>query len=443
MNVLGLGVSEHILQGAQSQARMVRGGEPPLASWREMRDWHERREKSRNLLSAGRISRIPPLWQYLVVAGWAAVWIPTAELHPAISWHYFRTGEQLLVDGAPGGGLALYASHPELQIGPVSFLAATAFAPFCFHVGEELADAFMCGLGLCILVLLSRTAAHHCRDTGIDLHRPQRSLLIAGAAFAPAWVDVSVYSWVDVSVYFGHLDDVLALLFTAFAVHALVRGHADAVGILLALAIDSKPWAAGFLPLLLVLPRTARLRSAAIVTALVAVAWLPFYLSHPGSTAAARFTILNHPASALRWLGVHAPSTPWWDRPAHMLLAVALGALAVRRRRWPAVVLLGVDARILLDPGVHSYYNASVLVGTLIWDVIGEHRRVPWVSWTAFVALYGAELCIPSYPARGLVRLALVLATAAYVLFWPRRTQYPLTHPSLPRDAPPLRRGFV
>ncbi|GAA2338372.1 hypothetical protein GCM10010431_72250 [Streptomyces kunmingensis] len=30
MNVLGLGVSEHVLQGAQSQARMVRDGEPPL-----------------------------------------------------------------------------------------------------------------------------------------------------------------------------------------------------------------------------------------------------------------------------------------------------------------------------------------------------------------------------------------------------------------------------
>ncbi|MGD6740597.1 hypothetical protein ACOKM3_01985 [Streptomyces sp. BH106] len=348
---------------------------------------------------------------------WTALWIPTAELHQAISWHYFRTGEQLLFNGTPGGGLALYAHHPELQIGPVSFLVATAFAPFRFHVGEELADAFMCGLGLCILVLVGRAAAEHYRGTGVNHRHLQRGMLIAGAAFTPMWVDVAVH--------FGHLDDVLALLFTTLAVHALVRGRATAVGIFLALAIDSKPWAIGFLPLLLALPRSARLRPAALLTALVAAAWLPFYVSHPASTAAARFTIINRPASALRWLGIHTAGTPWWDRPAQMALGIALGTLAVRRGRWPAVILLGMDARILLDPGVHTYYDASVVLGTLVWDVIGENRRVPWLSWSAILTLYGTTLLIPSDAARGFIRLVFVLGSAAYVLYWPR-SSHPL-----------------
>ncbi|XIG79470.1 hypothetical protein C1N81_44030 [Streptomyces sp. SGAir0957] len=290
-------------------------------------------------------------WHHLVLAAWTALWIPAAELHEAISWHYFRTGEQLLFNGTPGGGLALYAHHPELQIGPVSFLTAALFAPFRFHTGEELADAFMFVLGLCILVLIGRVAADHYRATGIDTRHLHRCLLIAGAAFAPMWLEVAVR--------FGHLDDVLALFFTTLAVHALFRGHAIAVALFLALAIDSKPWAVGFLPLLLAMPRSARLRPAALLAALVAAAWLPFYLSNPTSTAAARFTIRNHPASALRWLGVHTAGTPWWDRPAQMALGILLGLVALRRGRRPAIVLLAVDARILLDPGVHAYYDAS------------------------------------------------------------------------------------
>lgn len=384
-----------------------------------MRHRLERYGTPGHLLHSGRIGRLPLRWHHLVLAAWTALWIPAAELHEAISWHYFRTGEQLLFNGTPGGGLALYAHHPELQIGPVSFLTAALFAPFRFHTGEELADAFMFVLGLCILVLIGRVAADHYRATGIDTRHLHRCLLIAGAAFAPMWLEVAVR--------FGHLDDVLALLFTTLAVHALFRGHAIAVALFLALAIDSKPWAVGFLPLLLAMPRSAWLRPAALLAALVAAAWLPFYLSNPTSTAAARFTIRNHPASALRWLGVHTAGTPWWDRPAQMALGILLGLVALRRGRRPAIVLLAVDARILLDPGVHAYYDASVLLGTLIWDVLGEHRRVPWVSWSALVTLYGSVLLIPSDTARGLVRLAFVLGSAAYVLYWPHRTPCPLT----------------
>lgn len=359
------------------------------------------------------MGRYPVRWHNALLTLWTAVWFVVAERHAPVSWHYLRTGQQLLFGQAPGGGLALYANHPELQIGPVSFLVAGLFAPFPLDVGEKLADSFMSGLGLLMLVLVGRTAADHYRGTGLNHKRLQQRVLIAGAAFIPMWVEVSVR--------FAHLDDVLVLFFTTLAVRALVRGNATAVAVLLALAVDSKPWAVGFLPLLLALPRAVRLRCAAWTVGLVAVAWLPFYLTHMGSFAAARFTIPNQAASSLRWLGVHDPGTPWWDRPAQMTLGFALGALAVRRHRWPAVVLLGADARIVLDPSVYTYYNASVLLGTLLWDSIGQRRLVPWVSWTALISLYGGALLIPSDSAQGLVRLAFATGSAAYVLWWPQR----------------------
>ncbi|WP_322741061.1 hypothetical protein [Streptomyces hygroscopicus] len=362
----------------------------------------------------GRIGRYPVRWHHALLTFWTVVWFFVAERHGAVSWHYLRSGEELLFSQVPGGGLALYANHPELQIGPVSFLVAGLFSPFPADVGERLAEAFMSGLGMYMLVLVGRAAADHNLGTGLNHRRLQQRVLIAGAAFIPMWVEVSVR--------FAHLDDVMALFFTTLAVRSLVRGNAVAVGVLLALAVDSKPWAVGFLPLLLVLPRPARLRSAVWLVGLVAAAWLPFYLTHMDTFAAARFTIPNQAASSLRWFGVNDPSTPWWDRPAQMALGIGLGALAVRRHRWAAVVLLAADARILLDPSVYTYYNASVLLGTLIWDSIGQRRLVPWVSWIALISLYGSALLVPSDSTRGLIRLAFAVGSALYVLWWPQRT---------------------
>ncbi|MFC9931500.1 hypothetical protein [Streptomyces sp. NPDC127190] len=372
-----------------------------------------------------RIGRYPVRWHIVLLTLWTAFWFLVAERHAAISWHYLRTGEELLFGQLRGGGLALYANHPELQIGPVSFLVAGLFEPFSPELGEKLADAFMSALGLYMLVLVGRAAADHYRGTGLNHRRLQQRVLVAGAAFIPMWVEVSVR--------FAHLDDVLALFFTTLAVRALVRGNHTAVGVLLALAIDSKPWAVGFLPLLLALPRPHRLRATGWAVALVAVAWLPFYLTHLDTFAAARFTIPNQPASALRWFGVDDPATPPWDRPAQMALGIALGTLAVRRRRWPAVVLLAADARIVLDPSVYTYYNASVLLGTLIWDSVGQRRLVPWVSWIALISLYGSALLIPSDSVCGLIRLAFAAGSAGYVLFSPQRRPRGRRPPNTPR----------
>ena len=353
-----------------------------------------------------------PLRRHTALLGlWTVVWFLLVARSGGVSWHYLQQGEQLLFGGAPGGGLSLYAQHPELQIGPVSLLAARLFAPFQPQTGQLVAEAVMSALGLVMLILVGRTAAQYHLGTGTNHRRLQQRILIAGLAFIPMWVEVSVR--------FAHLDDVLALFFTTLAVHSLSRGGSTAVGVWLALAVDAKPWALSFAALLLVLPQGRRLRVAALFCGLVAVAWLPFYLGNLDSVAAARFAIPNQPASSLRWLGVSAQSTPPWDRPAQLSLGLVLGALAVLRGRWPAVVLLGADARILLDPSVYTYYTASVLLGTLIWDAVGQRRLVPWWSWIALLSLYGGTLLIPSDPARGLVRLGFVALSTAYVLLWP------------------------
>ncbi|MET7801778.1 hypothetical protein [Streptomyces decoyicus] len=352
----------------------------------------------------------------ILLTAWTVLWFVVVEPHGGFSWHYLRTGGALIYQGDTGdgsGGLNLYAHHPELQMGPLSFLTAGLFSPFPEATGQFLAAALMSLLGLVIVVLAGRSAAHHFLGTGTNHQRLRQRVLIAGLAFIPMWTEVAVR--------FGHLDDVLALFFTALAVRAVTRGNAALTGVWLALAMDSKPTALAFLPLLLALPREKWLRAGLWCAGLVALAWLPFFIGDSQSFAAAKFAIPNHPASALRWLGVGDPETPGWDRPAQAALGLALGSVAVWRGRWAAVVLLGANARIVLDPSVYTYYTASVLLGTLLWDVIGQRRLVPWWSWLALLILYGSVFAVPDDAARGLIRLAFVAVSTAYVLFWPVR----------------------
>ncbi|WP_046727497.1 hypothetical protein [Streptomyces humi] len=351
----------------------------------------------------------------VLLTAWTVLWFAVVQPHGGFSWHYLRTGGELLYAGTdrPDGGLNLYAHHPELQMGPVSFLAAGVFNPFPEPVGQLLAAGVMSLLGLLILVVAGRSAAWHLLGTGTNHQRLRQRVLIAGLAFIPMWIEVAVR--------FGHLDDVLALFFTALAVRAVTRGNPAATGVFLALAVDSKPTALAFLPLLLALPRGQWLRAGLWCAALVALAWLPFLLNAPQSLTAARFTIPNQPASALHWLGVDDPRTPPWDRPAQAMAGLVLGCVAVWRGRWPAVVLLGANARIALDPSVYTYYTASVLLGTLLWDVIGQRQLVPWWSWIGLITLYGAVFVVPGDAARGLIRLGFVVVSTAYVLLWPVR----------------------
>lgn len=356
----------------------------------------------------GRIaSWLPVRRHHALLVAWTALWFVLVVPRGGVSWHYLRQGEQLLFGGDSGGGLSLYATHPELQIGPVSLTAARVFQPFSPATGQLLAEATMSILGLVMLILVGRTAALYFLGTGTNHRRLQQRILVAGLAFIPMWIEVSVR--------FAHLDDVLALFFATVAVHSLSRDGTWMVAFWLAMSVDAKPTAVPFAVLLLALPSGKRRGPFLLFCTVVAGAWLPFYLGNLGSISAAKFAIPNQPASSLRWLGVHSAGTPPWDRPAQFALGGLLGAVAVWRGRWPAVILLGANARILLDPSVYTYYSASVL----LWDAVGQRRLVPWWSWIALLSLYGGTLFIPDDATRGLVRLSFVTLSTAYVLLWP------------------------
>ena len=80
--------------------------------------------------------------------------------------------------------------------------------------------------------------------------------------------------------------------------------------VLLALAVDAKPWAVGFVLLLFLVRRGRRLTAFATWSAVVGIAWLPFVIADPGSVVAAGFRIDNAAGSALRAIGVSDAMTP-------------------------------------------------------------------------------------------------------------------------------------
>lgn len=217
---------------------------------------------------------------------------------------------------------------------------------------------------------------------------------------------------------FGHLDDVLALLFTATAVQAVRARRPGITGWLLAAATVCKPWAVAFLPLAWVLPRGRRW-AVAVALGVPLLAALPFVLADPATLQAAAFRIPNAAASSLRLLGV-TDATPRWDRPLQFVLGAALAAVAVRRGRWPAIIMIAAAVRIRFDPQVYSYYTAGVLLGTVIWDVqVRRGRVVPVWTWAAFGALFACRY-VPLPPlALGGLRLVICLVVILCALFVP------------------------
>jgi hypothetical protein len=334
---------------------------------------------------------------WLVVAGWTSGCFAAYVVHGGTSWHYFQQGQQALADfdDNVSGGLHLYAALPFLQIGPVTFMATMLTAPFGSRA-LLVAQLFGISAGVAILWLV-RDIAGRTRP-GLDPADLDRRTLLAAMFFIPVW------SYLAVSV--THLDDVLALLFAVLGLRAVVMGRHLPAGALLALAVDAKPWALPFACLLLLLPAGHRRNAALAYAGIVAVAWLPFLLGDLGTLNALRFTIPNTPFSALRVLGVHAPRTPSWDRPAQFAVGIAISLLALGRRRWALAVLGVIAARVALDPGTNHYYAAGVLVGAVLWDVVGSRRRLPWWSGTAFAGLFLLRAFpLPPY-VNGMVTLA-------------------------------------
>ncbi|GIF47294.1 hypothetical protein DFJ67_6888 [Asanoa ferruginea] len=358
----------------------------------------------------------------VVVAGWSVLWFAVLIGRGGGSWHYFVQGAQLLadLDDAVRGGLHVYAAAPVLQIGPVALVAALAAMPLGAG-GALLAWQILGALaGVLVLLEIRRIAR---------LVRPfqDRQLLDLKVTSVAIFV---VPVWMFLAVGAAHLDDELALLFAVFAVRRALLGRAVSAGLLLGLAVDAKPWAVPFACLLLLLGRPRLVAvGAAVMAAIVAVGWLPFFLADPGTSNAVHFTIVNTPLSALRVLGVDDPRTPPWVRPAQAVLGTGLALMAFRRRRWPAIVLVAVAARLVLDPGTNKYYVAGLVVGAALWDVVGSRRLLPWWTGLACLTQFSARWVPMPDSAHGWLTLLYFLGCCVLAVNrgagWPPRTAAP------------------
>ncbi len=361
-------------------------------------------------------------------AVWSLAWFVVMQRQGGASWHFFLDGATSLshLHDPVRGGLHLYAGSPVTQIGPVALLGVLVLLPA--GGGPALIGWEVLGtaIGVFLLWYVRRLALRE----RPDLDRAAVNLWVAVAAFffMPVWI------WLAVGD--AHVDDVLALAFAAVALGTARSGRPWLTGALLGLAVDAKPWALAFASLLLVLgDRRAIVRAALMLVGVVAVAWLPFFLADSGTASAMHYTIPNTPLSGLRVLGVHDARTPPWDRPVQTVLALALGVLAIWRGRWAAVLLLAMAVRVAIDPGTFLYYIAGPMLGAVIWDLLGQRRRLPWWSIGTCLILFGTRWIPMPAAVHGSITVAFLVACCALVLL-PPRTRL-AADPAVPSATPP------
>ncbi len=341
---------------------------------------------------------------WLILWIWDAIWALVHTPGGGYSWHYFDLAARLITGSGPSAGLHVYAAHPELQMGPLAMLAAVPLRAIDPALSYVLAPALLTLTGPALLAMLVRARE------GAHGRISPTMLLLTGLFALPVWTEVTTH--------YAHLDDVLAM---ALGLAALVSSRRNApvmTGVLLAGAVDAKPWALGFCAVLLALTPRARVVAGLVAAAGIMVVWLPFLLADPGTLSLTHFTIDNVDDSSLRALGVSSSATPPWDRPAQALLGAAAAAAAIRRGRWPLALLMVLAVRLLLDPETYPYYSSTLVLAAAAADLLTGHRRLP--LWTAAGASWYAanELLLPFAPAEGLgfLRAAFCLALVGAAL---------------------------
>jgi hypothetical protein len=309
-------------------------------------------------------------WRGLVpwagVAAWTAAWAWLQSNPSGLSWHFFASGSHLLFNGA---GLSLYAEHPELQIGPLAFLVA---APLTYlgDAAQPVALILMTAAGPLCLAWIAPLVPD-----------PQRRLrvFLAGLVLMPAWTVLSVR--------FGHLDDVVALVLAVGALRAIAANRAALAGLALGAAVAAKPWAVGFIPLLLVLDKQ-RLAAAGSALAGVIAAWAPFMIANPATLAALRPPVGVAPSSGLHALGYRGDLIPAWDRVGQFVLAPVAALAPVLRGRWPGLFLVAVAVRLAMDPKDNPYYIGGAALAAVIFDLIATRWTIPWATLVTILLLW-------------------------------------------------------
>jgi len=311
--------------------------------------------------------RLPVVVSSTFVAAWTVWWAWRMWPDSGLSWHFSVDGANLLLHGS---GLNLYVDAPWLQTGPLSLVVAALLSPLPASIGKNVALVAMAAAGPLLIAALAPLVAPAGRH---------RRIIIAAIVVIPVWTVLSV-RW-------GHLDDVLAMTFAIVALRAVSADRPVLAGAALAAAIATKPWAVGFLPLLLVLPR-GRLRAAATAAAGTAMAWAPFVLANPRTLGALHPPIGLSPSSGLHTLGARGVMTPPWGRTAQLLLSPAAAIAAVLSRGLPGVLLVSVAVRLALDPKDNAYYIGSAALAAVVFDLLGTGWTIPWTTIATIVVFW-------------------------------------------------------
>jgi hypothetical protein len=352
----------------------------------------------------------------VLVAVWTLYWGWRMWPDSGVSWHFSVEGARLLLHGS---GLNIYADAPWLQTGPLSILAAALLSPLPANVAKSVALVAMTAAGPLLIATLGPLITPAGR---------LRRMLVAAIVLIPAWTVLSV-RW-------GHLDDVLAMTFAILALRAVVANRPVLAGLALAAAVASKPWAIGFVPLVLALPR-GRLRAAATAAAGTALAWVPFVLANPATIAALHPPVGLSPSSGLHTLGARGVLMPPWGRTAQLLLSPAAAVAAVLTRGLPGVLLVSVAVRLALDPKDNAYYIGSAALAAVVFDLLGTRWTIPWttlvtvvVFWQPFTKDFAhwqrsttglTRWWFANQGTVGAIHLAWAIAAVILVLAWPRR----------------------
>ena len=350
--------------------------------------------------------RAPRLLGWLDSGWFPWAWMTTlAVVHvpgALVSWHYVMAGASLLGSRGAGGGLHLYAAHPELQMGPLTFLVMSPFG----RVPEAVT-----GVVVAVLVAAAGPVLVRVLPALVDAPVTARQRGLAALVLLPVWAELAVH--------YAHLDDALALVLLVAGMLAVRRDRPVLAALLVAASADAKPWALAFVPVLLALPRSRWVRALGTWALGIAAAWLPFLLADPGTLHAGRFAIPNDASSSLRALGFTGPGTPLWDRPVQVLLGLALAVLAVRRGRWLAVPAVVLAVRMLLDPATYPYYEAGLVLATVLVDLGVRRARLPWLSIAVLAGTYVPRhlgSLTPTDPQLGVLRAVVTVAVLVVAL---------------------------
>lgn len=360
------------------------------------------------------LDRVSPFlrWRYAFLVALSIAFALQHLRGTGEDWHYFAVGSELLFGRHRSymflpGGLHMYASYPELQIGPLSFLVA---APLRLLGGSDgrVAAALIMTLVAPLLVLVLERAARSVWGVsdGVGSRMAALTAFLGGVLLVQAWSPLAVI--------YGHLDDVLVLSACTVAVWAVARNRPAVLGLAIGLGICAKPWGVVALPLILALPGRGRLKALLIASTLSAACWLPFVIADPATLSAIRPAVMTSPASVLSLFGVRAGgNAPAWVRPVQLAAALAVGGLAVLRGRWGAVLLVGVATRIGLDPQVFLYYSAGLVLAALAWDFMRSRRPLPVWTLATVVLLNDAYIVVHDPHTLAVMRLVVTAAMVA------------------------------